>query len=102
MVFAVNCGADGSPNSFTNFKNAALNIGKQLAAEAASSTTVETSSTAVAMSSAVAAPPAATSGTTTSSAPATTHTILVGGGSQIAYSPSEIQAAQNDVVVFQL
>lgn len=29
---SVNCGPDGAPNSFTNFKNAALEIGKQLAA----------------------------------------------------------------------
>ena len=36
MVFAVNCGADGSLNSFTNFKNAALAIGAQLVAEASS------------------------------------------------------------------
>lgn len=27
MVFAINCGADGAPNSFTNFKNSALAIG---------------------------------------------------------------------------
>jgi hypothetical protein len=27
MVFAVNCGQDGSPNSFTNFKQAALAFG---------------------------------------------------------------------------
>lgn len=30
MVHAINCGADGSPNSFTNFKKAALAIGAQL------------------------------------------------------------------------
>lgn len=34
MVHAINCGADGSPNSFTNFKNAALAIGTQLKANA--------------------------------------------------------------------
>ena len=34
MVHAINCGADGSPNSFTNFKQAALAIGAQLKAEA--------------------------------------------------------------------
>jgi len=38
MVFAVNCGQDGSTNSFTNFKNAALAIGASLSAAAASST----------------------------------------------------------------
>lgn len=30
MVHAINCGADGSTNSFTNFKNAALAIGASL------------------------------------------------------------------------
>jgi plastocyanin len=34
MVHAVNCGADGAPNSFTNFKNAALAIGAKLKADA--------------------------------------------------------------------
>jgi plastocyanin len=32
MVFAINCGADGAPNSFTNFKNSALAIGAAAAA----------------------------------------------------------------------
>lgn len=34
MVHAINCGADGSPNSFTNFKQAALAIGAKLKADA--------------------------------------------------------------------
>ncbi|KAI0702496.1 hypothetical protein BC835DRAFT_1411047 [Cytidiella melzeri] len=47
MVFAVNCPADGSPNSFTNFKNAALAIGAQLKANAsAASATVSAAATA--------------------------------------------------------
>lgn len=37
MVHAINCGADGSPNSFTNFKNAALAIGAKLKADAQNS-----------------------------------------------------------------
>jgi len=37
MVQAINCGADGSPNSFTNFKNAALAIGAQLQSGGSSS-----------------------------------------------------------------
>jgi plastocyanin len=36
MVFAVNCGADGAPNSFTNFKNSALAQGQALKAAASS------------------------------------------------------------------
>ncbi|KAG6842550.1 hypothetical protein C0991_000076 [Blastosporella zonata] len=35
MVFAVNCGLDGSPNSFTNFKQSALAVGASLSAAAA-------------------------------------------------------------------
>jgi len=42
MVFAINCPADGSPNSFTNFKNAALAIGASLSAAAASATAAAT------------------------------------------------------------
>ncbi|KAF9654243.1 hypothetical protein BDM02DRAFT_3068202, partial [Thelephora ganbajun] len=34
MVHAINCGTDGSPNSFTNFKQAALDIGAKLKAGA--------------------------------------------------------------------
>jgi plastocyanin len=34
MVFAINCGPDGAPNSFTNFKNSALAIGASLKASA--------------------------------------------------------------------
>jgi plastocyanin len=34
MVHAINCGPDGAPNSFTNFKNAALAIGDKLKADA--------------------------------------------------------------------
>jgi len=34
MVSAINCGADGTPNSFTNFKASALAIGAQLKADA--------------------------------------------------------------------
>ena len=46
MVFAVNCGPDGSANSFTNFKQSALNIGAQLqASAAAASSAVPASST---------------------------------------------------------
>ncbi|KAF9499781.1 hypothetical protein BDN71DRAFT_1502676 [Pleurotus eryngii] len=35
MVFAINCGLDGAPNSFTNFKKSALAVGASLATEAA-------------------------------------------------------------------
>jgi plastocyanin len=35
MVFAINCGLDGTPNSFTNFKKSALAVGASLSAAAA-------------------------------------------------------------------
>ncbi|PBL00998.1 hypothetical protein ARMGADRAFT_1024830 [Armillaria gallica] len=38
MVFAVNCGLDGAPNSFTNFKSAALAVGASLSAAASAAT----------------------------------------------------------------
>jgi len=34
MVFAINCGQDGQPNSFTNFKKSALAVGASLGAAA--------------------------------------------------------------------
>jgi hypothetical protein len=37
MVFAVNCGADGTPDSFTNFKASALAVGASLNAAASAS-----------------------------------------------------------------
>lgn len=36
MVHAINCGPDGSANSFSGFKQSALNIGAQLKAQASS------------------------------------------------------------------
>ncbi|KAI0002044.1 hypothetical protein BJV77DRAFT_32081 [Russula vinacea] len=51
MVFAVNPGADGSNNSFANFKAEALAIGAQLAANATTSTSAAASGTGTASSS---------------------------------------------------
>ena len=92
MVFAINCGPDGSTNSFTNFKNSALAIGAQLKAEAAASSSAVPSSTAAAPSTPSVA----------SSAPATTHTVVVGQNGTLQYTPNIIAAAINDVVLFQL
>lgn len=58
MVHAINCGADGTSNSFTNFKAAALAVGASLSAAAPSST-----------------PPPSGSGTTTYTADYGTATI---------------------------
>jgi len=104
MVFAVNCGADGSPNSFTAFKNAALAIGKSLQEQAGASSTAASPyggspyGGATPPSSTVVAPPPSTSA---ASAAGATHTVVVGGNGTLAYNPQEIIAAPNDVVVFQ-
>ncbi|KAI0824203.1 hypothetical protein BC628DRAFT_1411131 [Trametes gibbosa] len=45
MVFAVNCGPDGSANSFTSFKQSALQIGAQLKAQAASASAAAATAT---------------------------------------------------------
>jgi len=67
MVHAINCGADGAPNSFTNFKAAALAIGAKLKAGAQNPSSTWT----------------ADYGTTTIPAPPTpslrTDTITLGG-----------------------
>ena len=102
MVLAVNCGADGSPNSFTNFKNAALAVGASLAAEASS--TSDAGGYGAPASSTVASTPVTTTdaASSASTAAAATHTVVVGGNSSLTFTPSELQAQPNDVVVFQL
>jgi len=87
MVFAVNCGADGSQNSFTNFKNAALAQG----AAAASSAGYP------------GAPTATPSGAATPSATTSpqVHTVIVGGANGIVFTPSSITAQPNDIVTFE-
>jgi len=129
MVFAVNCGPDGSANSFTAFKNAALAIGKQLQANASASTTVA-SSTAESFTTAaygdVTIPAAPTPSVVTvtvtveasvwqtvySSYPGspaatpvslggTVHKVLVGNNGSLSYSPSFIMAAPRDIITFE-
>ncbi|TBU64921.1 hypothetical protein BD310DRAFT_972424 [Dichomitus squalens] len=51
MVFAVNCGQDGAPNSFTNFKNAALAIGAELQASASAASSAAPATSAAAATS---------------------------------------------------
>jgi hypothetical protein len=88
MVFAVNCGADGSQNSFTNFKNAALAQG----AAAASSAGYPGAPTATASGGAT---PSATTGPQV-------HTVIVGGANGDVFTPSSISAQPNDIVTFEL
>jgi len=92
MVFAVNCGADGSQNSFTNFKNAALAQG----AAAASSAGYPGYPGAT--------PTASASGSATPSATTSpqVHTVIVGGANGEVFTPSSITAQPNDIVTFEL
>jgi len=109
MVFAVNCGPDGSNTSFTSFKNAALAIGQELQANATSTMSAGSSyggspygsAPPAATSVAAAAAPPSASSTTTGSAAGTTHTVTVGANGTLTFSPNEITAQPNDVVVFE-
>ncbi|KAF8640411.1 hypothetical protein AX17_000077 [Amanita inopinata Kibby_2008] len=90
MVFAVNCGADGSPNSFTNFKKAALAIG----AASASSAAYGNPTPSATISGAASSTPIATPG-------GQTHKVIVGGPGKLAFDPPSITAQPNDVVMFE-
>jgi len=120
MVFAVNCGADGSPNSFTNFKNSALQVGASLSAAA---TATPPSTVATAAYGGVTIPPApspslVTDGVTQSSSTWTTvyssypnspaptpgntvHQVVVGGPGKLLFNPPHISAQPQDIIMFQ-
>ncbi|PBK77209.1 hypothetical protein ARMSODRAFT_267231 [Armillaria solidipes] len=129
MVFAVNCGQDGSPNSFTNFKSAALAVGASLSAAASSATASSEaagSTTWTAAYGGVTIPPAAdptvvtdtitlesSTWTTTYSsypgAPAATPASLegnvikvtVGGSNQLVFDPPRVSAQPRDIIMFE-
>jgi plastocyanin len=117
MVFAVNCGADGTTNSFTNFQNAALAVGASLSAAAAASTTaayggytIPPAPTGTQVTQAITLGSSTWTTTYTSypNSPAPTpaavdgqiHTVVVGGSSLI-FDPSHISAQPRDTVVFE-
>jgi plastocyanin len=126
MVFAINCGPDGAPNSFTNFKNAALAVGASLSAAAASSTAPPGPSTTAAYGGYTIAPAptpvpvtqvitlgSSSTWTTTYSSypnsPAPTpvsadgavHKVIVGGTGNLTFNPPFISALPRDTVVFE-
>jgi len=131
MVHAINCGADGSPNSFTNFKAAALAIGASLISSAAvpSASTPPASGTKTwtADYGTATIPPPDTPmvvtdtvtvqnsvwTTTYSSYPDSpgptpvslaggVHVVVVGGSAgNLTFTPSRISAQPRDTVVFQ-
>ncbi|TEB39250.1 hypothetical protein FA13DRAFT_1619952 [Coprinellus micaceus] len=121
MVFSVNCGPDGAPNSFTNFKNSALAVGEALAGAAA---TPAASTTAAYGDLTIPAAPVptpvtkvitlqASTWTTTYGSypnspdptPATlegkVHRVIVGGSNGNIFEPSRITALPRDTVVFE-
>lgn len=81
MVFAVNCGPDGSANSFDSFKKSALAIGAQLVAEA---------SAAAAASSTDGSSGGYGYGGATSTAEAVSYTTADYGTATIAAAPSPV------------
>jgi len=126
MVFAVNCGADGAPNSFTNFKNAALQIGASLSSSASAASSTAPSGTATAAYGGVTLPPAPTPSmvtqavTVASSAWTTVYssypnspaptpaslqgnviTVVVGGPGKLLFDPPHVTALPRDTIMFQ-
>ncbi|KAH6917257.1 hypothetical protein BKA70DRAFT_328254 [Coprinopsis sp. MPI-PUGE-AT-0042] len=129
MVFSINCGPEGAPNSFTNFKHSALAIGERLKAEAAAasqaSPAAPTAYTTAAYGDVTipAAPvptlvtqvitlEAATWTTTYSSypgSPAATpaspegnvHRVIVGGEKGLVFDPPSVEALPRDTIVFE-
>lgn len=125
MVFAVNCGANGSPNSFSNFKNSALQIGASLSSAAAASSTAP-SGTATAAYGGVTIPAAPTPSVVTDAvtlasstwttvyssypnSPAPTPaalqgnviTVVVGGSNKLLFNPPRVAAQPRDTIMFQ-
>jgi len=90
MVHAINCGLDGAPNSFTNFKNAALAIGAQLKAGAQNPPT-STSSYGY---------PGSPNPTPTSTSGKTIDVIVGGPNGNLTYTPSRVSASPGDTIKF--
>jgi plastocyanin len=105
MVFAVNCGSDGSPNSFTNFKQAALAFGAAQSSAAAAATAAPSAPAANGGDSSWTTAPSSISSTpdpTPTAAEAAIQTVKVGGPDIFSFNPSNITANVGDVIVFEL
>jgi len=98
MVFAVNCGGDGSANSFTNFQKAALAEG---AAANGSSYGSSYGSTPASTSAPVATPSSTDTAAGAASTGGQVHTVIVGGSAGLVYTPSNITAQPGDIVTFE-
>lgn len=116
MVFSVNCGADGAPNSFTSFKSAALAIGDQLKAAASSAPPPDSGSSSSAAggyggygspaTQTASAPESAgtantaNNGTSTSSGSQIKVTVGSSNGS-LFFDPAHISANPQDTIIFE-
>lgn len=124
MVFAINCGADGQPNSFTNFKQSALNFGASLSSAAAPSSTpdagsggygygygggssatvpADTSAPAATESASTSSTPSADSANSASSSDASQPIkVIVGDASgALTFNPSNVTAAIGQTITFE-
>jgi len=122
MVFAVNCGLDGAPNSFTNFKNSALAVGASLSSAVSSSTapwptapygdyTIPPAPEATVVTQTVSVDGSVWTTTYDSypGSPAPTpatlegqvHRVVVGGPGKLVFDPPQVSAQPRDVVVFE-
>jgi len=117
MVFAINCGANDAPNSFANFKNAALAYGASLSASPSYTTAAYGGYTIPVAPTPTPTTKVITLGskvwtTTYSSYPNSpdptpvspegeVHTVLV-GASGLAFSPPRVSARPFDTVKFVL
>jgi len=119
MVFAINCGLDGAPNSFTNFKNSALAVGASLKAAGATASataayggyTIPPAPVPVPVTQAVTLGSSTWTTTyssypnspapTPASAEGQVHKVIVGGPGKLAFDPPMIKALPRDVVVFE-
>jgi len=93
MVHAINCGADGAPNSFTNFKQSALDIGTKLKAGAQNPATTTWTTTYSSYPNSPAPTPVSASGNTIE--------VIVGGpNGNLTFTPSRVSAAPRDTIKF--
>jgi len=118
MVFAINCGADGAPNSFANFKKAALAVGASLASPQSYTTaaygglTIPAGPTPSPVTKVISLGPESWTTTYNSypnspdptpvSAQGDVHKVIVGGPGKLTFDPPRVAARPRDTIVFEL
>jgi len=105
MVFAINCGPDGAPNSFTSFRESALKIGQSLAASASAQPAQPSQTPAGGYEyPAPSSPPTNAPSGSPAPAPAAggaEHKVIVGGPGKLAFDPERVTASPGDTIVFE-